>query len=232
MERKTRAPVRAIQRRSMDDDDRLVEDALHHIRDLARQAMLDVAVAIGDYIVKHFFGGDLDLARSNDPTKPVALRRLLERADEMDVSSTVIRRSVSLSVQYRQLPPAVRGALSMRQQLALLPVADTREKTRIAEEALAKNLSGDGIARLVRRGRGPLPTGRPPRPVLERAVRSALRALEAPEVDDALASRAIRALDARTRRELLARLRNARERIERIADAVQRATAADATREG
>src|SRR5437762_6219744 len=105
----------------------------------------------------------------------------------------------------------------MRQQMALLPVGDTKEKARIAEEAIAKNLSGERIARLVRRERGAAPTGRPPRPVLDRALRAALRALEAPEVDDALASRAIRALGARTCRELLARLRNARERIERIA---------------
>src|SRR5947207_2882257 len=124
MEKKTKAPLRAVQRRGLDDDDRLVEEALHHLRDLARQAMLDVAVAMGDYIVKQFFDGDLELARSNTPAKPAALRRLLERSDEMDVSSALIRRSVALSVQYRQLPPAVRGALSRRQQMALVPGGD------------------------------------------------------------------------------------------------------------
>src|SRR6185369_16354574 len=69
----------ALARREVDTDERLVNEALRHIQAITRRAVLEGTVEIGDYLVATFFGGDLELASSNSPTKENALRQLLAR---------------------------------------------------------------------------------------------------------------------------------------------------------
>lgn len=204
------------------DDDALVERAIAHVRGLARRGLLETAVAIGDYLVATFFDGDLELARSRRPTKPAALSRFLERADETEIAASLLRRSIALSAQYRSLPAPVRDRLSVSQHTALLPVDDAREKARLAAEAVARGLSKKEIEGIVRRDPEHAPTrGRPPRSHLEKAVGAARRALSA-LIEGELTAARLRKLPPEVREGLARDLHAIRERSERIADALLR----------
>lgn len=211
--------------REAEADERLVREVLAHIQQISRRALIDGTAEIGDYLVLKFFDGNLELATSNSPTKGEALRRLLDRAGEIDTSAAYLRRAIRFSVQYRALPASVRDKLSMRQQLALLPVSDPQQKRKLAEEALTRGLTSDQLVRRVRQA-GPRKggSGRQPLPELDRTTRAALRLLTGEAVDGALVPTALRALPEDARDTIRRTLVALRERVERIGDALDRAT--------
>ena len=217
----------ALIRRAADADERLVTEALRHIQNLTRRAVIEGTAEVGDYLISTFYAGNLDLASSNSPAKPNALAGLLERADTIDTSAAFLRRAIRFSLQYRSLPASVRDQLSMRQQLALLPVDDARTKKKLAEEALARGFTSAQLTRRVREV-GPdgasrrANRGRPPLPELDRATRAAVRLLESGAVDGALTPAALRALPEASRDAIRRAVIRLRERLERIGDALGR----------
>lgn len=210
-------------RAAADDDgeaERLAEEALRHIERLERRAKLELVIEIGDYLVEHFFEGNLDLARSFSPVKAKALKRLEELAPTRDIAPSQLRIAVSMSAQYRALPAAVRDRLTVRQHRALLPVKDGQEKSKLARRALADKLSGPALSEIIRRAHGPAKTGPKPQGELERAINAARRALVSAMVENALEPAKVRALDPALRARLAREARTLRERIERISDAL------------
>lgn len=209
--------------RDTDADERLVREVLAHIAQVSRRALIEGTAEIGDYLILKFFDGNLELATSNSPTKAEALKRLLERAGEIDTSAAYLRRAIRFSVQYRALPASVRDKLSMRQQLALLPVSDPQLKRKLAEEALSRGLTSDQLVRRIRQ-LGPRKggSGRQPLPELQRTTSAALRLLDSEAIDGALAPAALRALPDDARDAIRRTLVSLRERMERIADALGR----------
>src|SRR5258706_229800 len=77
--------------------------AVRRIGEVWRQGLLATVVAVGDYLIKTFYEGDLDRAKQHAPARPGALARLLERADELPVGVHQLRQAIRVSVQYREL---------------------------------------------------------------------------------------------------------------------------------
>ncbi len=200
--------------------ERDVEDALRHIGRLERTATLALAVEIGDYLVREFCGGNLDLARSFSPLKDTAFRLLEERAPQIDMSAAQLRLAVAVSAQYRALPAALRDRLTVRQHRALLPVHDAQEKSKLARRAVSESLSGPALTELVRREQGPSKRGPKPLGELERSINAARRALVSATLEAALEPAKVRALAPELRARLARETRTLRERIERISDAL------------
>ena len=204
-------------------DDRLVQQALKRIAKITRRATVDIVVEVGDHLVQGFFGGDLELARSNQANKPESLRAVLRRVAEVDADASMVRRSIRLSVQYRDLPATLASRLSLRQHFALLPVADKKEKARLGARALAEKLNAVALERLVRAEHGPALTGRKPKSELARALGAARRALLTAAIEAELPILKLRAIDPAVREEMEEAVRAVRERLERISDALMKA---------
>src|SRR5258706_12155272 len=118
-----------------------LDEVIAQINALWRKGVLNTVVALGDYLIKTFYGGDLELAQSHSPTKPARLTQLFDRADELQVSIHALKESVRIAAQYHEMPRAVADGISKSHHAALLPVADLTQKVRYAQEAIIGKLS-------------------------------------------------------------------------------------------
>jgi hypothetical protein len=178
-------------------DDALVEEALAHIRRIWSHGLLTTVVALGDYLIKTFYAGDLRDVRSRRAHKPAALARLLARADELPVTAHALKQSMRMAAQYHELPRSLAEALSKTQHEALLPVGDLREKVALAREAAAGGLTSRELAdRIADRGERSRGGGRRALPRVARRVGAVLRALDAPGLEDELSYRRASAAEA------------------------------------
>ena len=221
----SRSPSSALARR--DADDRLADHFIARTNAIVRQSMVDTVVAVGDDLISTFFGGDLDLARSNSPRKPEALARVLVRAGEMPLSQHALRRAIAIAVQYRELPTNLQKNLSMRHQEALLVLPDTAAKVQLGQLAVARQLTSDQLVNAVREKSGrpgkKRPPGRPVTPALVKHAASLERTIRDIQIGPLLAGSALRTLGAGELALIERQLKLVREHVERIADAVGRA---------
>lgn len=156
-----------------------VDNAVRFINSCSRLPGLEMALAVGDFVLDTFFAGDFDrfcrLARS----KPVAFRALLAHED-LAVRPATIYCLVRIARQVDELPPDVARRMSISHHRALLPVGDRRLKRKLARMALRENWTRDRLEAVVREqlpgervGRKPIPA-----PVkLARQIRSIARSL-------------------------------------------------------
>ena len=142
-------------------DQVLVDEAIVALRHLWTQGYLSTVVAVGDYLIAHFFDGSLELAGSFAPTKLSALSHLMARADELPISSTQLRVAVRIAAQYRELRPAVADALSVTHHGLLLLVGDGRTKEELAARAVEERLTKRQLEKLIRRVQPRHAGGRP-----------------------------------------------------------------------
>lgn len=201
-----------------DEDLRLAREALAFIARLERRATLELVIEVGDYLIKVFYGGNLELALSRNPLKARALGMLEDMAPELEIPASRLRYAVGMSVQYRELPAQLRDRLSARQHRALLPVKDARVRTRLARKAVDEKLAGDKLSTLVRSELGTAKLGRKPMAEVERAVAGARRLLGAATLEADTAKGRLRALPADTRERIRRDAVVVRERIEKILD--------------
>ncbi|HEU4407537.1 MAG TPA: hypothetical protein VFS43_19885 [Polyangiaceae bacterium] len=201
-----------------------MNEALDHIRNLWTQGLLSTVVSLGDYIIEKFYGGDVREARSQRPHKPAALSRLLARKDELPISAHALKQAVRISVQYRELPPALAERLSKTQHEALLPVADVEQKRRLAEQAVEQQWSGRQLAERANSMKGPHAGGRPMLPPPVRYIGAVLRVLEAPEFSSVFAPSTLNALPPPDVEKLLCQVRRARGYLDRVGDMLTRQT--------
>lgn len=199
-----------------------VSEAIRQINAIWQQGGLSTVVAIGDYVIRVFYGGDLDLALSFSPTKPKGLRELFERADELHVSVHALKESVRISVQYHALPRAIADGLTKTHHSALLPVEDVAAKLVYARRALEAHLSAERLEQVVRKEWKRHPGGRPRGPALLKVTARLVRACDAAEVARILKPAVLRRLTGEQIAAAKADLRLAREFVERIADALDR----------
>lgn len=202
----------------LDEDERIAREALAYIARLERRATLELVIEVGDYLIKVFYGGDLELALSRSPVKGTALGLLEKMAPELEIPVSRLRYAVGMSVSYRELPEKLRDRLSARQHRALLPVKDARVRTRLARKAVDEKLAGDQLSTLVRSELGTAKLGRKPMAEVERAVAGARRLLGAATLEADMAKGRLRALPADTKERIRHDAIVVRERIEKILD--------------
>lgn len=228
MEKRKATPTRGLTKQepgAKPEDDRaaraLAVEVLEHIARLQRRSTLELVIEMGDYVREKLYGGDLRLAASHNPTKPVALGYLEQLAPEHGISVASIRLAVAMATQYHGLPSAVRDRLTARQHRALLPVKDAKARLSLARQAISGKLSGAKLSELARREVGPARTGRKALSDVERAVNAARRALVSAVLEAALEPARVKALPPDERSRIAQHVKTLRERLERISDAVQ-----------
>lgn len=124
-----------------DPTDDQVAEAASQIGQIADQATLQVAVSVGQVIVDVFYGGDMELLRSHDPSKQVSLHKLAEHSDVPFGASRLSRfvRIYELHKRLQGVLPAQQ--LSFSHYDAVLGLPD------IEQQQLLKRAAEDGWSR-------------------------------------------------------------------------------------
>ncbi len=108
-------------------DDNLVDEAVVKIRAILDDTVAKGAVAVGEYVLRTFFGDDLEQVRSRDAKSGLSFRALAERCGsaELPISKSWLHAAVSVVAMRRALPQAERfKALPPSHQTALLPLRE------------------------------------------------------------------------------------------------------------
>ena len=160
-------------------DDGRIERAVRHINGLHEASSLNLALAVGRYVLDLFFGGDIEQFRFRNPWKRTHLRSLVRHPDLL-LSRSTLHRYVCISGQYGLLDPQIAGALSVSAHRALLPLRDPDDLQEVAGQAVAERWTVVQISEAVRERLGPKGGGgRPPRPAARQLVDRLERALDA-----------------------------------------------------
>ena len=110
------------------------------------------AKEIGDYLIDHFFEGDISQISSQNPNKNVSFRRLCERLD-LPFPETALRRFIHVAINFRLLPEEKAKLLPPSHHSVLYQVADPEERREIGIEAVEEGLSVRELRRRVK-GKG------------------------------------------------------------------------------
>jgi hypothetical protein len=197
-----------------------VDQTIREINEIWRQGGLNTVVAIGDYLIRVFYGGDLELAQSHNPTKGKALAELYDRVDELYISLHALRRAVPIAVQYRSLPRQLADGLTAGHHVELLPLRQIEQKISLARRAVDGAMTTKELRKEVRREQKPRGGGRPKLP--EVLVLTGRMARTAHRVDVArlVKASAIKELDEGQRGRVMQNLWAVRALIEKIEDAL------------
>ena len=146
----TPSEATALILRGEDDVDRtLLDDAVAEINRIHTAKGLELARAIGNYVLQAFFEDDLD-AFGRAEKKHATFRALAQRED-LQVSYATVWYSVAVLGQLRLLPENIGSALPMAHHKMLLPVKDPKTKVRLAKKAVEKHLTSREFAEEVKR---------------------------------------------------------------------------------
>jgi len=150
----------------------VIDSAVQEINSLYAAGPLQVALAIGEVVAKHFYGGDNNAVRNRDPNKDVSFRKLSEHPN-LKVSKSVLHRSVDLYELCTRLGVPGRGQLTVTHLRAVLPLEDkTQEK--LINKALEKGWNSSKMeeeAAKARKKEGTQGGGRRPLPNFVKGIR-------------------------------------------------------------
>ncbi len=118
-------------------DEALLDQAVEHINSLYEEKTLELVLAMGEYVLSAFFGGD---TANLDAQKTHVSWRALAKREDLRVSHIKLWYAVAIAAQCRQLPAGIGKALNISQHRRLVTVQDPDAKLRLAEKA-AKGLT-------------------------------------------------------------------------------------------
>lgn len=158
----------------------LIEQAVKDLNKLYAERSLDLVLAIGQYLLDHFFAGDFSAFRSRS-RRHISFRRLAERRD-MEVPASILYRSVAILEQFGQLPEPVARQLTLTHHRTLLAITDLGQKAALASLAVSQGMTSRQLEVAVQQigrqhSRGPR-GGRRHLPVLVKGLRRLGRELD------------------------------------------------------
>ena len=154
----------------------------HAVRELNRiynQKGLELALALGEFVLDNFFDGSVEAFRSGNRTHRT-FRALARRSDLM-VSHTTLWTAVNIVEQMQILPERIARQLSYSHHRALLTVKASGDKTRLARLAVQDGLTTRQLDALVRdwaSRQQTTRTGRPRIPTLVKSIRQVDSAMQ------------------------------------------------------
>ncbi len=164
----------------------LVDQAVKNINAIHAAKGLETARAIGEYLLKAFFGGSLETFAATGK-KNLSFRALAERED-LNVGHSSLWYSVAVLDQLRMLPKDIGDSLPLSHHRLLLPVKDTEAKVALAKKAVESGMSKAAFADVVRPVRASeidvTKTGRPALPSWAKGVGNIRKAVEAALEDE------------------------------------------------
>ncbi len=196
-----------------DDDRRLAIEVDRAVRFIAAKdrSLASALEDIGDYLITHFFSGDVERVSSHNPRKGFSLRLLAEHKG-MTLSRSSLQRCMALAAQRIELGavPAL-GQLSTTHRMILLGEPETAQKKVDIRRIVKEGLSTREYAALVKkRHQAPLTEREAEHPALPPHVSRARAALNRITAD------AIRALSPARRREATLELREMKQYIDGV----------------
>ena len=135
----------------LDVDEALVATAVVEIRRIHRTGVLHTALAVGEYVVRTFFDGDLELFRAREAGH-VSYARLAEDP-ELGMKAAGLWTAVNLLGQREVLGKALTEQLSLSHHRVLLSVKDEERKRELAELVLEEGLDREALTELTRKQR-------------------------------------------------------------------------------
>ncbi|MBI4932497.1 MAG: hypothetical protein HY828_01385 [Actinobacteria bacterium] len=164
------------------EDKGLVEEAAEHITKILAETTYRGATEIGEYVLKHFFNDDAELAQSRDPYKNASYRSLTEKCEtqQLPISRTTLYNAVAVVVRQRTLPDAkAYKQLPQSHQVTLLPVKEPAKVETLAEKAMEKKLSvrqlKAEVKKVIAKAREDEPRGRKPLPVIVKTLNGSVK---------------------------------------------------------
>ncbi len=164
-------------------DEQMVDNAVVHINGVYVAKGLEMARAIGEYVMTTFFGDDPEVFRSRG-NNHITFKELGKR-DDLHVSSMFIWRAVSVVRQMRVLPGPVAETLPYTHHTLLLPLKDEETKRCLATRASEEKWPKRKLEEEVRRARKEEPrrskAGRPPLRAFQKTLHAFEKLLNEPE---------------------------------------------------
>lgn len=136
---------------------------------------LDAAIAVAEYLLESFFGGDLRRLHRKEAAPSL---RELARHPDVHLSYNYLWRSLRVYEQLRGLPADVAAALPLSHHVLLLSVEDPERKRALAQVAADEGLTKRRLELRIRRESPPSVRGRPRAPGLQVAIPALRRAAD------------------------------------------------------
>ena len=115
-----------------------LDSAVAYLNQVTSETGLRLAMAVSDYVISTFFGGDPAKLSSRNSHKGASYSALCQR-DDLEMGRTTLQRLVRIGLQVKAMPPELGSALTPGQHRALLVVAKPEQKVELAKQALAEH---------------------------------------------------------------------------------------------
>lgn len=124
------------------DEDAMIEESVQFINRTVAQMVFGASIIIGDHLLTRYFGGDIDLAMSHAPNKPVSFNRLCRRPD-ISLTSRMLGGMVRVAAQERYFRSIGldAGALHYTHKLLLTRLPNDGAKAELVFDCIRENLS-------------------------------------------------------------------------------------------
>lgn len=153
----------------------LVDSAVLDLNLLRQHGALQTALAIGDYVIRRFFEGSIELFHAREAGH--CSYRALAQDEDLDVSAAELWTAVNLVQQRELLGAKLTEALSLSHHRVLIGVRDVERKRALAELAVTDGLGRDALERVAHEGRHGRTGGRPRLPQWFKDARRTAKAL-------------------------------------------------------
>jgi hypothetical protein len=124
-------------------DDQLIDETVAKINELVGDNLLKTATDVGSYILKHFYGDNIEEAMSKNPHKHNSYRKLQDRLD-LKIHYKTLNQMVNITIQERflvgRLTEEKVKLLSYSQRVELLP-RNQDTKLTLAQKCIEENLT-------------------------------------------------------------------------------------------
>jgi len=130
-------------------DIKLVERAYSTLAQIVSMHYQNAMIEAGQFIIKEFYGNDIERARNKDPICKKSLNQLIQRLHARNnggPSKSWVYNAVNLVVQENDLAGFhTYGKLALSHKVLLLPIGSRKQKEDLIEEIAAKNLTVQGL---------------------------------------------------------------------------------------
>jgi len=132
----------------------LIEKSVQFINDKANETLYKGSLEIGNYILKHFFDDDIELASSKNPKKPKSFRVLCNHKSlSVPYSTLTIMVRVAAQEKFFKLNQIDANKISYTHKANLIRLQNDKTKLMLAKQCLDEPLSTRKLAEIVKQMR-------------------------------------------------------------------------------
>jgi len=129
-------------------DPNLLNGAVDFINRAIHASGTQLAAILSEYVIDTFFGGEVSLLSSKDPTKTASFRALCEHPG-LQMGASTLHRLVKIGVQVSHLPADISENLTMTHHRALLTVQEPGKKASLARKAVKHHWTAQKLQEVI-----------------------------------------------------------------------------------